>query len=80
MAQVRPTRGPVCRSLAPARDSAMAMARSSSLDTDLMLTIILLLFSGSMRLPEVARPGHPVPEQRRQGGPHAELEVVVEMR
>ena len=58
----------------------MASARSSSPDTDLIPAIILLRFAGSMVLPEVAWPGHPVPEQGPQGSPHAEPDVLVEMR
>jgi hypothetical protein len=72
MAQVRPIRGPASRSLHPARDSAMALAPSSSFETGLIPAIILLSASASIRLP--------VSEQGRQGCPHAEPDVVVEMR
>jgi hypothetical protein len=74
-----PTRGPASRSLHPARDSAMAMAPSSSFETGLIPTIILLRFTGSMGLPEVARPRYPVFKQGPQGGPHAEPDVEVEV-
>ena len=68
----RPTRGPASRSLDPARDSAMAMAPSSSFETGLIPVIILLRFTGSMRLPEVARPRYSVFKQGPHGGPHVE--------
>ena len=65
---------------APCPDSATVLVRSSSPDTDLIPAIILPRFSGFMVLPDVARSGHPVLEQGPQCGPHAEPDVVVEVR
>ncbi len=57
-----PTRGPASRSLDPARDSAMALARSSSPDTDLTPGIIPFHLSGSEGFREVVRPRRLGPE------------------